>query len=161
MNVIAKAMVCAGMAVTGSVFAETYSFQGTEWDNEMAEAREFPLEPGTVYAVTCRMRHMTERNVRGSLLLSVGDYGMGWTPLGNNHAQIDFAAAFLTAADMKGGAKTLAALRKSLEKAGLVVDYVECVDAETLEPRKTPKKGCCILVAAFCGKTRLIDNRVL
>ena len=61
----------------------------------------------------------------------------------------------------KGGVKTLAALRKSLEKAGLVVDYVECVDAETLEPRKTPKKGCCILVAAFCGKTRLIDNRVL
>ena len=105
MNVIAKAMVCAGMAVTGSVFAETYSFQGTEWDNEMAEAGEFPLEPGTVYAVTCRMRHMTERNVRGSLLLSVGDYGMGWTPLGNNHAQIDFAAAFLTASDMKGGAK--------------------------------------------------------
>ena len=61
----------------------------------------------------------------------------------------------------KGGAKTLAALSKSLEKAGLVVDYVECVDAETLEPRNTPKKGCCILVAAFCGKTRLIDNRVL
>ena len=61
----------------------------------------------------------------------------------------------------KGGAKTLAALRKSLEKAGLVVDYVECVDAETLEPRRIPNKGCCILVAAFCGKTRLIDNRVL
>ena len=61
----------------------------------------------------------------------------------------------------KGGAKTLAALSKSLEKAGLVVDYVECVDAETLEPRNTPKKGCCLLVAAFCGKTRLIDNRVL
>ena len=61
----------------------------------------------------------------------------------------------------KGGVKSLAALRKSLEKAGLIVDYVECVDSETLEPRKTPKKGCCILVAAFCGKTRLIDNRVL
>ena len=67
----------------------------------------------------------------------------------------------LMAFGSKGGAKTLAALGKSLEKAGLVVDYVECVDAETLEPRKTPKKGCCILVAAYCGKTRLIDNRVL
>ena len=54
--------------------------------------------------------------------------------------------------------KTLASLRRSLEKSGLVVDYVECVDAETLEPRKTPKKGCCVLVAVYCGKTRLIDN---
>ena len=59
------------------------------------------------------------------------------------------------------GFKTLAGLRSSLEKAGLKVDYVECVDAETLEPRKTPKKGCCVLVAVYCGKTRLIDNRVL
>ena len=49
-------------------------------------------------------------------------------------------------------------LRRSLEKAGLKVDYVECVDAETLEPRKKVAKGCCVLVAAFCGKTRLIDN---
>ena len=57
--------------------------------------------------------------------------------------------------------KSLKSLRSSLEKAGLRVDYVECVDAETLEPRKTPKKGCCVLVAAYCGKTRLIDNRVL
>lgn len=53
---------------------------------------------------------------------------------------------------------TLAAGRKALEKAGLKVDYIECVDAETLEPRKKPVKGTCVLVAAFCGKTRLIDN---
>jgi len=57
-NVIAKALVCAGMTAAGSVFAETYSFQGTEWDDDMVEAGDFPLEPGTVYAVTCRMRHM-------------------------------------------------------------------------------------------------------
>ena len=52
----------------------------------------------------------------------------------------------------------LAGLRRHLTKAGLKVDYVECVDAETLEPRKKPAKGCCVLVAAYCGKTRLIDN---
>ena len=52
----------------------------------------------------------------------------------------------------------LAGLRRHLTKAGLRVDYVECVDGETLEPRKTPEKGCCVLVAAYCGKTRLIDN---
>ena len=57
--------------------------------------------------------------------------------------------------------KSLAALRRRLEKAGLKVDYVECVDSETLEPRKRPGKGCTILVAAFAGSTRLIDNRIL
>ena len=53
---------------------------------------------------------------------------------------------------------TLNDIRKTLTKAGLRVDYVECVDAETLEPRKTVAKGCCVLVAAYDGKTRLIDN---
>ena len=52
----------------------------------------------------------------------------------------------------------LSALRARLTSAGLVVDYVECVDAETLAPRKRVAKGCCVLVAAYCGKTRLIDN---
>ena len=52
-------------------------------------------------------------------------------------------------------------VRAALEKAGLRVDYVEAVDGETLEPAKRTEKGVCVLVAAFCGKTRLIDNRVL
>ena len=57
-----------------------------------------------------------------------------------------------------GKVKTVAAAAKEIEKAGLRVDYVECVDAETLEPRRKVEKGCCVLVAAYCGKTRLIDN---
>ena len=57
--------------------------------------------------------------------------------------------------------RSVARLRRDLERAGLKVDYVECVDAETLEPRRKPAKGCCVLVAAYCGKTRLIDNVVL
>ena len=61
----------------------------------------------------------------------------------------------------RGRRDALRALRADLEKAGLRVDYVECVDAETLEPRKKPAKGCCVLVAAYCGKTRLIDNVLL
>ena len=64
-----------------------------------------------------------------------------------------------TLASVKAGRiKTLAAAAKAIERAGLKVDYVECVDAETLEPRRRITKGCCVLVAAFCGKTRLIDN---
>ena len=61
----------------------------------------------------------------------------------------------------RGRRDALRALRADLEKAGLRVDYVECVDVETLEPRTRPARGCCVLVAAYCGKTRLIDNILL
>ena len=61
---------------------------------------------------------------------------------------------------LKAGSR-LASLVSRLKSSGLRVDYVECVDAETLEPRKRPAKGCCVLVAAYCGKTRLIDNILL
>ena len=65
------------------------------------------------------------------------------------------------AAVKNGKVKTLAAAAKAIERAGLKVDYVECVDAETLEPRRRIAKGTCVLVAAYCGKTRLIDNCVI
>ena len=47
-----------------------------------------------------------------------------------------------------------------LEKAGLKVDYVEAVSAEDLSPSKTLAPGVAVLLAAFAGKTRLIDNAV-
>ena len=56
---------------------------------------------------------------------------------------------------------SLATVAANIKKAGLRLDYLSCVDAETLEPRKRPGKGCCVLVAAYCGKTRLIDNILL
>ena len=56
---------------------------------------------------------------------------------------------------------SLSALHASLESAGLRVDYVEAVDAESLKPVKRLGPGVCVLVAAYCGKTRLIDNLVL
>ncbi len=65
------------------------------------------------------------------------------------------------AAVKDGSIKTLAKAAKAIEKAGLKVDYVECVDAETLEPQRRIEKGCCVLVAAYCGKTRLIDNCIV
>ena len=61
---------------------------------------------------------------------------------------------------VKAGA-SLASLVSGLKSSGLRVDYVECVDAKTLEPRRKPAKGCCVLVAAYDGKTRLIDNILL
>ena len=60
-----------------------------------------------------------------------------------------------------GKVKTVAAAAKAIARAGLKVDYVECVDAKTLEPRRRIAKGCCVLAAAYAGKTRLIDNVVV
>ena len=47
---------------------------------------------------------------------------------------------------------------RRLESAGLVVDYVEAVDGETLALVKRLEKGVAVLLAVYCGKTRLIDN---
>ena len=58
----------------------------------------------------------------------------------------------------KAEAKRIA---KSLENARLRVDYVEAVDAETLEPVKTLRRGNAVLLAVYDGKTRLIDNEVM
>ena len=50
---------------------------------------------------------------------------------------------------------------KMLEASSLKVDYVEAVDGETLQPVKMLKKGVAVLLAVYCGKTRLIDNWVM
>jgi len=57
------------------------------------------------------------------------------------------------------------ALRTSVETAisdaGLKVQYVACVDADTLEPVERLDRAVLVAVAAYVGKTRLIDNVVL
>ncbi len=52
-------------------------------------------------------------------------------------------------------------MREVLEKHALKIDYVEIVDAETLEPVSEARQGHVALIAVYCGRTRLIDNRVL
>jgi pantoate--beta-alanine ligase len=44
---------------------------------------------------------------------------------------------------------------------GVKPDYVEIVDAETLEPVTILRNRCFILIAALLGKTRLIDNALI
>ncbi|MBR7180584.1 MAG: pantoate--beta-alanine ligase [Kiritimatiellae bacterium] len=64
-------------------------------------------------------------------------------------------------AGVKAGEKAAAAkrrLRKMIDDAGLETDYVEIVSPDTLEDVKSVRKGDVVLVAAKCGKTRLIDN---
>lgn len=48
-----------------------------------------------------------------------------------------------------------------LQSHNLKIDYVAIVDDKTLEPVKTVKAGNVILLAAYAGKTRLIDNAIL
>jgi len=44
---------------------------------------------------------------------------------------------------------------------GAALDYAEIVDADSLEPVIRLRKSCLTLVAAFIGKTRLIDNALI
>jgi pantoate--beta-alanine ligase len=54
------------------------------------------------------------------------------------------------------------ALRKVMEsEPGVALDYAEIVDAETLEPVVTLGRACYVLLAAFVGGTRLIDNALI
>jgi pantoate--beta-alanine ligase len=41
------------------------------------------------------------------------------------------------------------------------VDYIEILDPDTLKPLKTIQKNTLIAIAAFFGKTRLIDNKLI
>ncbi len=52
-------------------------------------------------------------------------------------------------------------MRETLDQHALKIDYVEIVEAETLEPVAEARRGQVALIAVYCGKTRLIDNRVL
>jgi len=52
----------------------------------------------------------------------------------------------------------IAAQRQALENAGLRTDYLEVRHALTLRPATAQDRDLVILVAAFLGSTRLIDN---
>ena len=67
-------------------------------------------------------------------------------------------------ATVKAGETAAAAKKrvaKEIAKAGLKVDYVEIVEPSGLGDVKKVSKGDVALVAAYCGKTRLIDNRIV
>jgi pantoate--beta-alanine ligase len=48
--------------------------------------------------------------------------------------------------------------RRSLEKHGFRVDYLEVVDTGTLEVLKSSRERMTVAAAVFLGRTRLIDN---
>ncbi len=58
-------------------------------------------------------------------------------------------------------ARLVAAVRGHLADGGAREDYVEVVDATTLKPVDRVERPARILVAAFVGSTRLIDNMAI
>jgi pantoate--beta-alanine ligase len=67
--------------------------------------------------------------------------------------------------EVAGGEEDAETIRRNVERAianvGLSVQYVACVDADTLEPVADLNRPTLLAVAAFVGSTRLIDNVVL
>jgi len=77
------------------------------------------------------------------------------------HEGLAAARAVVQGGGRDAGRVTAAARAVLQRGARLRVDYVECVDPEDLLPRTTLAGRTLIAVAAFVGKTRLIDNLVL
>jgi pantoate--beta-alanine ligase len=67
-----------------------------------------------------------------------------------------FAARDAAAAGIRDGVRLVAQARAALDVDRL--DYVELVDAETLQPVTELERPAVMAVAAFIGRTRLIDN---
>jgi len=66
------------------------------------------------------------------------------------------------AAGQSDAARLLVAIRGIIDaEPGVKLDYAEIVDAETLEPVLHLHRTCLILLAAYVGGTRLIDNALV
>ena len=76
------------------------------------------------------------------------------------HKALDAAEADYRAGKTDPAAAT-ARIAKALAKSCDSVDYAEAVDADTLEPVKKLGPNTLLAVAAYVGKTRLIDNHLL
>jgi len=62
----------------------------------------------------------------------------------------------------RDSARLLVALRRVIDaEPGVTLDYAEIVDAETLGPVVMLRRTCLVLIAAFVGATRLIDNALV
>ncbi|HLL00945.1 MAG TPA: pantoate--beta-alanine ligase [Myxococcaceae bacterium] len=71
------------------------------------------------------------------------------------------AAQALYRSGARGAVALVDAVRREIRAANLREDYVELVDAELLTPvaEVRPGQPARLIVAAFCGTTRLIDNQ--
>lgn len=82
---------------------------------------------------------------------------------GERRQALSISRGLLSAADTfqkgnKNGAALTEVVRREMQAAGLKEDYVEIIDESTLEPVHTAGNHARIVVAAYAGGTRLIDN---
>lgn len=71
-------------------------------------------------------------------------------------------AEALAASGVRGSAEIILAMRELFDAEPLTrVDYIEVVDAQTLQPVDALGKETLVAVAAVVGKSRLIDNTVI
>lgn len=74
------------------------------------------------------------------------------------HRALEAARAELTAGE-RDSLQLRTAMRRVLEaEPQAAADYAEIVDADSFEPVNRIARSCYILLAAYIGKTRLIDN---
>ena len=87
------------------------------------------------------------------------------SPAGHARALALHEALDAAEADCRAGKtdpkRAVAKIEKALAKACDKVDYAVAVDADTLEPVKKLGPNTLLAVAAYVGKTRLIDNHLL
>jgi len=85
------------------------------------------------------------------------------TPEERKSATVLYRALTATAAELKAGTRDALQLQSTMQRTFsaeplAAIDYVEVVDAESFAPVTRISRACYILLAAFLGKTRLIDN---
>ena len=62
----------------------------------------------------------------------------------------------------KDAKKVIAAMKEKIETEPLAkIDYVEAVDAISMQPAETLEGECMLAMAVYIGKTRLIDNTLI
>ncbi len=77
------------------------------------------------------------------------------------HRGLDAVRSEIEAGE-RDSVRLLACLRRVIEaEKSAALDYAVIVDAETFEPVVRLRRSCLLLVAAFIGSTRLIDNALI
>ena len=77
-----------------------------------------------------------------------------------NHA-IRRVEELVASGELRSEALIAAAHAVFAEETAVRVDYIECVNWETLLPAEIAASGTLFAVAAWIGSTRLIDNTIL